>query len=396
MVRGGAVVLVAGTLIGGLAAAVQQSRVQHQRQTDPEVATVWLIGTTFGPNHTLVRGSEVQRWANMHGIHALGDYTVLSSSFNGDSGGVEFWFDYDSHTSVKELECHRVGPTAFTDDLGQVYHGFLDFQGKAVGVYLPGYDPSAHRLACTVRWMPRRPAAPFPVSHPMTFTVPLPAAKRLLPPAASLPAGPLTVTQNSVTVTVSAVHLSPPRLRNLYEGQRDLTFHLEIRGGQIADDNVEMPTSSLNSAETLAIQRQIQRVQGQVFRITAGPGGGTVRFHTPSAIPGDGFTITDPYGTALLHSTGFVTMPSLAHTGSKGKSADWIAPVNGAGRGTDCVNLHFHVTPLSPTPKTFPLAPLTFNLLVPVTQDRTPVASLPEGKIPPPTPNSGGAGIFMR
>ena len=116
LLHGTCALLAVGLLGIGLALAVRQSHIQHQMQTDPEVATVWLLQVTHGPNHTLTRGSTVQRWANQHGLHALGDYQVLTGSFNGEPNGLEFWFDYDSHTSIKELECHRVGPTAFVDE----------------------------------------------------------------------------------------------------------------------------------------------------------------------------------------------------------------------------------------------------------------------------------------
>lgn len=370
LLRGSLSLLTVCLLGGGLALAVRQSRIQHQMQTDPEVATVWLLEVTHGPNHTVTRGSTVQRWANAHGIHALGDYQVLTGSFNGEPDGIEFWFDYQSHMSVKDLECHRVGPTAFVDDLGQVYHGFLDFQGKTVGVYLPGYDHAARRLTCALHWMPRRPAAPFPVSRPMTFTVPLPSVRRKLPPASTLPSGPLSLTKSGITVTVSEVRLSPPRLRNLYQGQRDLMFRLDIQGGQIADVNVEQPVDDPRTS-TVFNQGQILTSRRQFFNYRIRPGSnGLPSWNGPS--PLDNITITDPYGTALLPEFASVAMPLIKLRKGLKSSPFWVAPINGAGRGTDCVQLHFHVQPPSRSPKAMPPDPIAFDIPVRVTPEAAP------------------------
>jgi hypothetical protein len=362
----------------GLAVEVQRSHVRHQMQTDSEVATVWLLQATHGPNHILSRGSTVQRWANAHGVHALGDYQVLSSSFNGEPNGVEFWFDYESHTSAQELECHRVGPTAFVDDLGQVYHGFLDFQGKTVGVYLPGYDHAARYLTCKVHWMPRRPAASFPVSRPMSFTVPLPPTRRTLPLASTLPSGPASVTKNGITVTVDEVHLSPARLRTLYEGQRDLMFQVHIQGGQIADDNVEMPLADTRVSGpsfvtgNMLTPRQMRRIQSQAFTYSYRSGRSGTLFFTGLPPSSDSFTITDPYGVALLSETASIVMPLQKPQNGRKASPFWTAPVNGAGRGTDCVQLHLHVQPPSSSPQAMPPSAVVFDIPVRVAPDTTP------------------------
>jgi hypothetical protein len=361
----------------GLTLGVRQSHIRHQRQTDPEVATVWLLQTTHGPNHTLTRGSAVQRWANAHGIHALGDYQVLTSGFNGEPDGIEFWFDYESHLSARELECHRVGPTAFVDDLGQVYHGFLDFQGKTVGVYLPGYDHAAHRLTCTLHWMPRRPAAPFPVSRPMTFTLALPTLRRTLPPASTLPSDPVSVTKNGITVTIRDAHLSPLKLRPLYEGQRDLLFRLVIQGGEIADENVitaveeaQNGSSALNG-NTVFIQGQIRAANGRIFNTRVRSGNNIFMLgNGPS--PESSFLITDPYGTALLSDASSIAMPPAKPRPGQKTAPFWTAPVNGAGRGTDAVLLHFHVQPPSASPKAMPPASIPFDIPVRINPAPTP------------------------
>ncbi|MCW3096702.1 MAG: hypothetical protein JWL77_2320 [Chthonomonadaceae bacterium] len=381
----GTVALLTVCLLGvALAVAVRQSHIRHQMQADPEVATAWLIQVTHGPNHTLTRGSTVQRWANEHGVHALGDYQVLTGSFNGEPNGIELWFDYDSHMAVKDLECHRVGPTAFVDDLGQVYHGFLDFQGKTVGVYLPAYDRSAHRLTCTLHWMPRRPAAPFPVSTPMTFTVPLPSTRRTLPPASTLPDGPVIVTKSGITVILSDVHLSPTRLRPLYEGQRDLTFQLHVQGGQIADENVVLPAGDVRgisltmSPNTTILQRQLRNTQGQIYnyrtyRFSSGLSSGkNVLTLGNSSSPSDSFTITDPYGVALLSEPTSVATPLTNPRKGQKATPFWVAPVNGAGRGTDCVQFHFHVQPPSRSPKAMPPELVAFDIPVRISPEPAP------------------------
>ncbi len=366
--RNAGVALLTFSLLGmGLTVAVRQSHVRHQMQTDSEVATVWLLQVTHGPNHTLTRGSVVQRWANEHGVHALGDYQVLNGSFNGEPNGLEFWFDYDSHTSLKDLECHRVGPTAFTDDLGQIYHGFLDFQGKTVGVYLPGYDHSARRITCTLRWMPRRPAAPFPVSRTMTFTVPLPAVRRTLPPASTLPSGPVTVTKGGITVKLSDVRLSPPRFRTLYAGQRDLNFQLQIQGGEIADTNVEQPITNLPGASTtyyanaMILQRQIRASAGQSYTYRIQPGGNILRLGN-GVSASESFSITDPYGVALLPESFSVMTPTAKPLPGGKRSPFWVAPLNGAGKGTDAVLFHFHVQPPARSPKSMPPESVSFDI----------------------------------
>ncbi|HLV80720.1 MAG TPA: hypothetical protein VKT32_10575, partial [Chthonomonadaceae bacterium] len=237
-----------GWLAGGLALAglvlvlcrlVAGSRSHVQMQTDPNVATVWVLGVTHGPMHMVQEGSALQKWLNAVNIHAFGDYHSYRSGYDGDPDSLEIWFDYTSYLPrTPDLECHRVGQTAFVDDMGQAYHGYLDFQGKVVGVYLPGYDHAAHRLTCCLHWMPRQPAAPTPVSRPMVFTIALPPAQRLLPPLAALPRGPVTQSHGEVTVTVTDARLSAPRTRPFTSTQRDLAFRLKITGGELACSNV--------------------------------------------------------------------------------------------------------------------------------------------------------------
>lgn len=367
LVRGGVATLSVVLTGVGLALAVRQSHIRHQRQDDPQVATVWLMQATRGPNHTLTRGSTVQRWANQHNIHFLGDYQVLTSNFNGEPNGIEFWFDYQSHVSTKELECHRIGPAAFVDDLGQVYHGFLDFQGRYVGVYLPGYDHAAHRITCTVRWMPRRPAAPVPVSHPMSFTVPLTPVRRQLPAAAMLPADPVRVTRKGITVTLSEAHLGPTKLRGYYDGQRDLLFRLQIQGGQISDENLVLPTNDTNglttsfSGNAVIVQGQIRSARGPVYT-ARNRAGSTVFILGNGSSDADSFRITDPYGISLVPDTASITLPATKPQKGQKASPYWVAPVTGTGRGTDCVQLHFHVQPPASSSMALPPEPVAFDI----------------------------------
>src|ERR1051326_8775564 len=95
--------------------AVQERNRKVQLQSDPRVATVWLVGITWGPNPTLVPGAPWQKWLNEHNITAFGSYAVLHGQYDGEPGGVELWFDYQNHLSNREMECHRVGETAFVD-----------------------------------------------------------------------------------------------------------------------------------------------------------------------------------------------------------------------------------------------------------------------------------------
>src|SRR5947209_2214307 len=47
---------------------VEAGRRHAQMQTDPNVATAWVIGVTRGPNHALTQGSPFQKWLNEAGI----------------------------------------------------------------------------------------------------------------------------------------------------------------------------------------------------------------------------------------------------------------------------------------------------------------------------------------
>ena len=171
----GALLLVFIGLLAASLYGLNESCRRAQTQTDPRIATVWILGVTQGARPTLTRGSILQKWLNAHDIHALGDYRILTTRYTGDHNSLEIWSDYQSYLpDYPQLECHRVRETAFVDDLGQPYHGYLDFQDKYVGVYLPGYDHAARRLTCELHWMPRQSSSAHPISAPMTFTIDLP------------------------------------------------------------------------------------------------------------------------------------------------------------------------------------------------------------------------------
>ncbi len=350
---------------------IRESRLRTQTQTDPHVATVWILGVATGAQPSLTHGTPLQKWLNGHGIHALGDYRVLTSRFSGDHDSLEIWFDYHSFLpNQPNLECHRVGETAFMDDLGQHYHGYLDFQDKYVGVYLPGYDHAARRLTCALHWMPRQPAPAHPVSDPMVFTIDLPPTPRVLPPAASLARGPVSATSQGITVTAGWARLSTPNFGMLGGSQRELSFRLKVQGGNLANANVDPGSVRLyTQGNALVIRRLNWMVRRSLnfrnrmlFRL--GPPPGIVANPSPSSAPP--FHITDPYGISLLSESETLSPlpmlnpddPQQAQYGTV-----WVAPVNGAGRGTDAVHLHFDVMPTVHTPST---KPVPFDITLPV------------------------------
>lgn len=361
-------------------------RRRTQMQDDPRVARVWVIGTTFGPTHRLERGSSLQLWLNSHNISLLGDYEIVQSPYTNDPGSLEIWFNYESYLiDQPDLECHRIQTTgtAFVDDLGQPYHGFLDIHGKTIGVYLPGYDHSAHQIHCVLKWMPRRPAAPVPVSRPMAFTINLRRLPRLLPPAASLPRAAFA-SKNGITVSVDAARLSAFKQNNAAGSQRDITFRLKITGGELANDNVAAdmtvltpePASPTRIGKSPRIGRSIDPPFS--FRVSRGRGIGPAfpvrpllspvtlsSFETP-------MTLTDPYGIPLLAPGLSVTPLVTRETVRSARQGDgmvWVASVNNAGKGTDAIRLHLDVWPKA-APDQHGTAimgsPVPFDLCVPV------------------------------
>ena len=361
-------------------------RRRTQMQDDPAVARVWVVGTTFGARHELRRGSTLQQWLSSHHIALLGDSEVLQSQYGNDPAGMEIWFNYQSYLIGRpDLECHRINAagTAFVDDLGQPYHGFLDIHGKTVGVYLPAYDHAAREIRCVVKWMPRRPDI-GPASRPMVFTVKLPPARRALPPAASLPRT-VTLTKGGVTVTVDAARLGAPKLDKLAVGQRDITFHLKIDGGEIANDNV---ASDLNLTFADTFRAGNLRVTGRAavprFQIFTNRSAlsplptlqrGAIRLAqrqlqavVTSSLENP-LTLTDPYGIPLVTQGQSITpldSKEMVERARHGEGMVWVVPVNGAGKGTDAISIHLDVLPKAKTGRQLPGAPIPFDLCVPV------------------------------
>ncbi len=394
----------------------------RQMQEDPRVARVWELGVTQGETHTLRQGSELQLRLNRANIHWLGDFSVLNSRFSGDPLGVEIWFGYQSYVPKRpELICHRVGTAAFTDDLGQTYHGFLDLHGSVVGVYLPGYDRAARKLFCNLHWMPEEVAGERNtgfISQPMSFTIELPQMKRSLPTlsdlgsegVASSALNPLeasnvpgnspgarksisevtrskvTQTKNGVTVMIGEARLSAPKLRNLYEGQRDLLFRLNISGGKLANDNVSdivMPRIQMQGAPfSFQMQNDLQqrklnaRIQALIRRNLRERQGGapdkevpTLTFSPLAPLRVDkSLTMIDPYGVSLNVKDGIVT--PLTSVESSNEAADkgilWRVPVTGAGKSTDVIRVHLDVRPDSKDSAGQPLPAIPYDLLIPV------------------------------
>lgn len=344
---------------------------KRQTQVDTRIARVWVAGVSLGAAHHLRLGTSLQRKLNEHGIHLLGDYQDIVSAFGGDPSGVEIWFGYESFLTLHpDLECHRVKAegAAFTDDLGQPYHGYLDIHGRTVGVYLPGYDHAARKLTCTLCWMPRKPANAYPISRPMTFVIALPPAKRVLPLAESLPKR-VVVSRDGVTVTADQASLSAPKLAQFQNGQRDLTFRIKVEGGSLLDeaaldiDQTAAQTFRDPSNRTWIIRGGSIRATGRTFL------GGR------SALPmlagmGAKMEITDPYGIPLLVPYGVATplhAKELIKDAREGRGIVWVASVNSAGRGTDVVKIHLDVLRRNASP-----AP--FDLLLPVDVSASPPA----------------------
>jgi hypothetical protein len=360
-----------------LAATWESYRRRTQMQNDPRVARVWIAGTTFGARHQLVRGGPLQEWLNERRISMFGDYEVITSQYANDPGSMELWFNYESYLiGQPDLECHRVNPsgTAFEDDLGQPYHGFLDIHGKTVGVYLPGYDHSAHEIRCMLDWMPRRPAGPPPISRPMAFTVKFPPARRTLPAADGLPRT-VTATKGGINVTIGEARLGAFKHSNGAIGQRDITFRIKIAGGDLADGNVMGDLSGLLADPSRPTQssRPATGAGPPIF-----PPFSIGRFNrllrdpllNPYTAADTQLTLTDPYGVPLLAPgqplTPLITKETV-RAAQHGDGVVWVAPVNNAGKGTDAIRVHLDIAPKPrKTAGGRHAAQIPFDLVVPV------------------------------
>jgi len=169
--------------------------------------------------------------------------------------------------------------------------------------------------------------------------------------------------------------LSPPRLRSLYEGQRDLTFQLHIQGGEIADENVVIPVEGgVRSGDFpmtktfVTLRGQTQGVQRQ-FITTRIRSGNTITMLGDGSLEADHLMITDPYGISLIPQILSVTSPPSQLRKGQKASPLWIAPVTGAGKGTDCVQFHFDVQPPARSPKAMPPASIPFDIPIRVSTE---------------------------
>lgn len=350
-----------------------------QVQTDPKIARVWLLGVTMGSEHALKRGTNLQKWLNSNNIHLFGDYTVLTSSNRDSDNGLVAWFTYDSFLpGHPDLVCHRVNKTAFIDNLGQEYHGLLEFRGKYVGVYLPGYDHAASQIKCIVHWMDRRETLAQYKSTPMTFTINLPPAKRKLPLVSAIPQTALTSAKQGVSVTVSDARLSGPIFATTPTAQRNISFRIRVKDGLVASENVDPePTLSSYSTASILNELMISSLRRNPTVKTSSMNGTIIGFGKtgrrtfrarPISYPGgtiyrqtkaddqlsfessdEPFTITDPYGISLFsqhESLSPLLTRDTIEDRKAGLGTRWTAPINGAGRGTDVVHLHFQVLPV--------------------------------------------------
>jgi len=219
----------------------------------------------------------------------------------------------------------------------------------------------------------------------MVFVVKLPAAPRTLPPAFTLPRS-VTVKQKGISVTVDAARLGTFKQGPRPVGQRDLTFHLKIVGGEIANDNV---ASDLDFATPVASKSgQFRsrigiggsgavmtplpplgtRLAGQrlVRKIVVGP---SQPFSILNGVSQSPMTLTDPYGLPLLVPGQSITPLISKETlqgARRGEGMIWVAPVNNAGKGTDVMRIHLDVAPSPKKGRITSGMPIPFDLLVPI------------------------------
>lgn len=335
----------------------RQWNLNAQPQEDPKVANVWRIATTYGAVHHVQRGSNFQKWLNERNIHLFGTFQEFTSQTDYPSS-VAFWFDYSSHIpGIKELECHRAGVAAFEDDLGNRYHGFLEFQGRIVGVILPGYDHSAKKIICKIQWMPRQPAHPVPKSIPMTFTMDLPQKKRLLPSYDTLPTAPIVVEKEGVRVHLSDVKmtLASLTLKGIALPRASISFKMKIDNGVHVGYNM----ATLNAPE-------------MVFSPQTIPGATTVDILKDGKIvraePEDSFRILDPYGIDLLRPQDALEPDASTNptdVEKPGRTIRWSVQVDNVGKSTDVLRFQFPVQKIT-VGNSKPNQTILFDILVPV------------------------------
>ncbi len=321
------VLLTAGAVLLGI---MTLRRKEMQYQNDPAVAASWIVGARKGGNPSLFAPTLWQKYLNKTGLKFLYSPPAVQSRYSGTNGSLELWLGYQSHLKGHPLlVCHRVGRTAFVDDMGQDYHGFLDVHGHIIGIFLPGYDHAAHRLTCILHWMPQEADENSRVSLPMLYTISLTPPKRKLPSAAQLSQSAVQ-TEDGMTVHVWDVRLSNLQYGGYLQGQRTLSFSLHVMGGELAGSNMIAETAAKAPAGAYSSQ------------------------------------VTDPYGIVMnLPHTFFTPMFSLTSPGvvHEGDGTVWTVPVDSAGKSTDACTFHL---PMQPTAGG---APVWFSLTVRVRQN---------------------------
>lgn len=305
------------TLLGLLMFMVfHEQREYTQQQSDPAIVTAWIVGVSYGKSPRLIQNSPIQNIFDRVGLHLSSSTPPINSLYQGTRGSLQLWLkDKSLLPGHPKLICHRVGETAFVDNFGQCYQGFLDLHPGVIGVFLPGYDHSASSMTCILHWQPVTTYSHNPVSKPMRFTVDLTPPKRVLPVASVVPDA-VTLNRDGITLSAEDVQLSNPTYGSYLEGQRQLTFEIRVDGG--------VPWAK-NLAPSIMESRS-----------------GTASDDMPSLKA----KIFDPYGFPMTIPHTFIR-PMKAFDGRTIINVNgyevWESEINGGGRSTDVVRLHIPV-----------------------------------------------------
>ena len=304
-------------LLGLLVIVVfHEQREYTQQQSDPAIVTAWLVGVSYGKSPKLIQNSPIQNMFDKVGLHLSSSTPPIKSLYQGTRGSLQIWLkDKSLLPGHPKLICHRVGETAFVDNFGQCYQGFLDLHPGVIGVFLPGYDHSASSMTCILHWVPVTTYRHNPVSKPMRFTVDLTPPQRILPAAATV-SDAVTINRDGITLSVADVQLSNPTYGSYLEGQREISFNIKVHGG--------VPWAKNLSPSIMDTQYDT-------------PAGG---------IPSSTAKIYDPYGIPMTIPHTFIRPmkafddKTIIHVNGY---EVWEAEINGAGRSTDVVRLHIPV-----------------------------------------------------
>ncbi len=320
-------VVILGSLL--LFETIQKRKLQIQN--DPQVAAAWLAGVRYGTDCSLAPHHGLVSLMKRIGLRLPEAQHELLSRFKGANGSLEVWLGYVSHVAHQpQLVCEPVGTTAFYDNLGQSYRGFLDLQPGFVGIFLPGYDHAAKTITCVVHFVPSNSES-AQASKPMRFVIHLPKVQRMLSTSAST--GYSTVSSaHGITVKISHVRLSQALNGNYRHGQRELIFHLHINGGVVWARNMNM-----------------------------------AEMENDTSIPAhQSVSIYDPYGMQLVLPHTFISRMRSFLTGAPftvNHASVWVAPVSGAGESTNVVKI------VLPVKVNHSANVVNFQMLVRVKQD---------------------------